>query len=413
MKTSSTAPGYWQPLCTVGFAWQDLIHEWRVSVCLTLALAAVLTPLLILFGLKSGIVTTLTERLKADPRNLQILWRHNAPLEPAWIETLRRRPEVGFLVPSTRSLAATVDLTDAEGRTATGIDMIPTASGDPLFARGAAIPSGLGEVALTHEAAKALGIAVGATVNAELRRRLRGQPQSLRLPLRVVGVLSEASYSGAAAFVSLPLLIAGEDYRDGSRVPDFGGADGESGAPPERRYARLRLYARSLEEVAPLAEHLRAEGYEVSTRAKEIEAVRSIDRTLSFLFQVIAGVGVTGFVLSLASSLWANVDRKRRELALLRLVGLTHGTLALFPVSQAILVAGAGLLLSALLYLVVSSMIDQSFAANLGREEFVCRLHPRDAFLASLWTEICAVLASLMGAYSAVRIDPAEHLREP
>ena len=101
-------------------------------MCLVLALAAVLTPLLILFGLKSGIVTTLTERLKRDPRNLEIKWSHNAPLDPDWIQKLRARPEVGFLVPNTRSLAATVDLLSDAGRTLSGLDMIPTASGDPL-----------------------------------------------------------------------------------------------------------------------------------------------------------------------------------------------------------------------------------------------------------------------------------------
>lgn len=382
-------------------------------MCLVLALAAVLTPLLILFGLKSGIVTTLTERLKRDPRNLEIKWSHNAPLDPDWIEKLRARPEVGFLVPNTRSLAATVDLLSDAGRTLSGLDMIPSASGDPLFAPGAAIPDDLGEVALTHEAAEALGATVAMSLHGEVRRRYLGQDQILRIPLRVVGVLGEASYGGQAAFVSLALLMAAEDYRDGHRVPELRVTEGTDTPREARRYARVRLYARSLDGVAGLADRLRAQGFEVTTRAKDIELVRNIDRTLSFLFRVIAGVGVTGLILSLATSLWANVDRKRRDLAVLRLVGLSNGTLALFPVSQSILVASGGLMLSGALYALVSWLIDQSFAVNLGREEFVCKLFLRDGLIAAISTEVLAVTASLMGGYSAAQIDPAEDLRAP
>ena len=336
---------------------------------------------------------------------------------PPWTRTgfekLRARPEVGFLVPNTRSLAATVDLLSDAGRTLSGLDMIPSASGDPLFASGAAIPDGLGEMALTHEAAQALGATVGMSLHGEVRRRYLGQDQILRIPLRVVGVLGEASYGGQAAFVSLALLMAAEDYRDGHRVPELRVTEGTDTPREARRFARVRLYARSLDGVAGLADRLRAQGFEVTTRAKDIELVRNIDRTLSFLFRIIAGVGVTGLILSLATSLWANVDRKRRDLAVLRLVGLSNGTLVLFPVSQSILVASGGLMLSGALYALASWLIDQSFAVNLGREEFVCKLFLRDGLIAAISTEVLAVTASLMGGYSAAQIDPAEDLRAP
>ncbi len=112
---------------------RDSLHEWPVSLCFMLALAAVLTPLLVLFGLKSGIVTTMTERLKADPRNLEITVRGNHHLKPAWVSDLADRPDVGFVVPRTRTLAATIDLIGPDRRSVSGIDMIPTADGDPLL----------------------------------------------------------------------------------------------------------------------------------------------------------------------------------------------------------------------------------------------------------------------------------------
>ena len=127
---------------------------------------------------------------------------------------------------------------------------------------------------------------------------------------------------------------------------------------------------------------------------------------------MIAVVGVTGFLLSLAASIWANVDRKRRELALLRLLGLKTGALIIFPASQALIVAVGGLVLSASLYLVVSALFNTALASNLGREEFVCRLFVGDGIGAALLTLASALGASAVGAYRAAKIDPAEHLRE-
>lgn len=401
-----------QSLASVQLAGRDSLHEWPVSLCLMLALAAVLGPLLVLFGLKSGIVTTMTERLKADPRNLEITIRGNHQLDAGWIRALGARPDVGFVVPRTRTLAATVDLVGPGRLVIGGIDMIATAAGDPLLPIDMPSPLGLEEVLLSHSLARKLAVTAGETVEGRLRRRLDGREQDLTLPLRVIGVLPEASFGRDALFVPLALLVAAEDYRDGIRVPELGAGGGRMPAERPRPFAGVRLYAGSLEGVSPLAEDLRAEGFDILTRAKEIETVRAIDRTLNYIFVVIATVGVSGVVLSLAASLWANVDRKRRELAVLRLVGLKTIPLVAFPAAQALIVAVGGLLLSAGLYALVSQLFNSALSTNLGRDELVCRLAVADAMAAAALTLVFALGASTIGAYRASRIDPADNLRD-
>ena len=145
-------------------AWRDAIHEWPVSLCLVLALAAVLAPLLVLFGLKSGIVTTMRERLKTDPRTVEITLRGHYRLEPGWIEALRARPEVGFVIPRTRSLSATMSLESPAGRRLLDVDMIPTAQGDPLLPAGMAPPGSLDAVLVTETLAGKLGLGAGDSV---------------------------------------------------------------------------------------------------------------------------------------------------------------------------------------------------------------------------------------------------------
>ena len=397
--------------CTVAWAWHDCRFEWRVTLCLALAVAAVLAPLLVLFGLKSGIVGTLTAQLQADPRAREIVWKFNGPLDAAWVDALARRPEVGFLVPSTRSLAATVDL-QGPNEALQDIDLLPTAPGDPLLGHGQPVPTGFGEAVLSHEAARRLGVQAGDTVEAAIARVYRQQRQTLRFPLRVVAVLDESVFAGKLVLVPLALLEACEAYRDGFAVPELGAVDGAAGPRARPPHARLRLYARTLDDVRGLAQELRVAGFEVTTRSRDVELVEQIDHALSFLFRLIAAVGVTGCLLSLAASLWANVIRKRRELALLRLIGVRERVLTVFPSVQALLIASGGLLLAFGIYAVSAELINRTFQIDLGRDEFVCRLAWRDGLLAALLTEILAVAASMIGAVAVARVDPADGVRE-
>jgi putative ABC transport system permease protein len=406
---SATPLRQWRQTCVL--AWRDFLHEWQVSLCLVLALAAVLAPLLVLFGLKSGIVTTMSERLKADPRNLEITLRGHYRLEPEWFRQLAVRPDVRFLVPRTRLLAATLSLETAASASLLDLDMIPTAAGDPLLGPDLRPLEGLTEILLTETAAGKLNVRVGDRLTATVSRRLNDQAQAVQVMLTVAGIVSESAFGRDAVFVSLPLLVATEDYRDGYAVAELGAGDGRRERPAVRSFASMRLYARQLDDVAPLAAWLRSQGLEVVTRAKDIETVKAIDRVLTFVFVILASIGVVGYLLSLATSLWANVDRKRREIALLRLIGLGTAPVVGFPAIQAALVAVGGVVLAAVVYVAVAAAFNAAFASELNREEFVCRLAFSDGVAAGFLTLGFALIASVVGGYRAAKIDPAEGLR--
>lgn len=58
-----------------GMALRDYWHERALSLCAVLALATVLAPLLILFGVRNGVISNLQERLLQDPATLKsFLW---------------------------------------------------------------------------------------------------------------------------------------------------------------------------------------------------------------------------------------------------------------------------------------------------------------------------------------------------
>ena len=124
-----------------GMALRDYWHERALSLCAVLALATVLAPLLILFGVRNGVISNLQERLLQDPRNLEIVPVGSGKYGKAFFEELRKRPDVGYVVPQTRAIAATIGLLPASEKKGglppnpVNVSLIPSGAGDPLTRR--------------------------------------------------------------------------------------------------------------------------------------------------------------------------------------------------------------------------------------------------------------------------------------
>ncbi len=397
---------------TFWLAGRDYRNEWQMSGSFILALAAVLGPMLILFGLKFGIVGSMLDNLIEDPRNREVRPVGSGRYDRVWIEEIRKRPEIAFIVPRTRAIAATIELKSENGKQIIPVEMIPTDRDDPLL-RNQTPPQGLQQIILSASAARKLKVEPGDEISGSLARRFKGRSERVHLPLKVTDVARTASFNRDGAFVPLYLLEAAEDFRDGRAVPALGwkGTRVESDID-DRTYPSFRLYTRSIYDVAKVSDALAKLGIEVSTRAADIDIVRSMDRNLSAVFWLIAVIGLAGFTLSLSASLWANVDRKRKELSVLRLVGLRTADIVWFPVIQSTFTAIFGWLTASLIYAGVSFTINRMFAAQVEQGETLCRLLPEHFLIALILTLTAAVIAASMAGLRAARIEPSEGLRE-
>jgi hypothetical protein len=92
---------------------KDYFHERLLSACAVLGLAAVLAPLLLLFGVKSGIINTMADRLIEDPRNREVTPVGSGRYGEDWFSVAAKRPGVAFVIPLTRSIAASMILRQA------------------------------------------------------------------------------------------------------------------------------------------------------------------------------------------------------------------------------------------------------------------------------------------------------------
>lgn len=391
---------------------RDYWHERLLSLCAVMGLAAVLAPLLLLFGVKYGIIEALTQRLLADPRNLELVVMGSGRYEPAWFRDMAADPRVAFILPQTRSLAATLTLLPPPGSgSPVTVDLAPTAPGDPLLRRWNLPIPGPGQVVLSWSAARKLGLAPGQDLIGRVGRVVEGQRQEARLGLRLVGVLPLEAQAHEAAYVPLGLLEATEDYRDGFGVPGLGWAGQLRPAGP-RVYPSFRLYAKALDDVAALRDLLLSRKLEVHTRAEEIEAVQSLDQAFSVIFGLLASVAVLGYFAATVASSLANVRRKVRHLGVARLLGFTTGDLVWFPVTQAAATSVLGVGVALALYALAALVINQHFGPRVCPGESVCRLLPSHALVVLGLTLLASVLGAASAAWRVAGIEPSEVLRD-
>ncbi len=390
---------------------QDLWHDRQVSLCIAAALVAVIAPLLLLFGLKHGVVNQLQRELLDDPRNLEIRMLTSGSYDESWLDEVRAHPGVGFAIGQTRSLNTQADLLRDRQHFLEGVELIPTAAGDPLLAGQARHPESTG-VVLSEPAARRLGVSVGDRLTLAASRRLEGQQERGQLQVEVIGLLAAARFARPAAFVDLSLLIELERFRDGHASSLLGVEHGAQRGDYPVRFARARIFAREGDAVAGVVEALEAQRIETASRLAEIDNVRAISRVLGLIFGVIAATALVGCLASMAGAFMANVDRKRREYAVLRLLGFQRPAIAAFIALQVglltLLAFGVGLGLFAL----GSAIFNRALATSHMAAGVVSHITPAHALIALALTLGVALLVAVIGVLRAFNIQPAESLRE-
>lgn len=605
-------------------AFADLRHEWVLTSCMVLAIAAVVAPLLLLLGLKHGTIESYRTKLVQDPVYREIRPVRSQEYAAAWFDSIRTRPDVAYVVPNILRGASSV-IVIPKGRSAGElIDILPTTSGDPLLLENNARVPLEGQCVLSYAAAEKLKVRVGDFVDLQIERR---QGERQKIETQVIAVLDPRADVVARVYAPFALAEDVETYRDGHAVPQRGwpgsiprpyvsfdginilvptplsaadqvrlsvntgfagnlpataetfdkrygfappvgetgyeltvasssvqianinairdqlrGQDamilpyvehvgaivdppastGKGSAPvtlvglsvspeqaqrlgmaelPWASFARrsastpfdeiaqillptsfdigdadrvtlrydvgngliaiplkvagrvamdravvpidligilrtakdrrvvydaergglvlsksgnrgFRLYARTIDDVAGLYRHFLDQNIDVVTQIGEIQKVKLMDRGLTQLFWLVAAVGIVGGIAALIASLYAAVERKRRDFGMMRLMGVPKTDLFGFPVFQAIFVAVFSVLCAFGGFGILSMLINRTFAGDLPIGENLCYLPPAHFATSFALTTITAMLSSLLAAVRATGIDPAEAIRE-
>jgi putative ABC transport system permease protein len=255
-------------------------------------LAAVLGPLLLLYGFKFGVIAGLLTALREDPTNREVLLRGNHVLTAADIERYRGFPEVTFVLPASRTIAARMELvTPGPNPVVAGCTLVPSGAGDPLLPAGMVIESD--QVALSASLAERLRVKAGDRIDGRNRRNGEHGSEQIEIEFTVVHVIDRRFAVGDRAYVSVDTVFRLEAFLDGYGLPDRGIAGKPISERPDVA-ENVRMYARSIEDVPALDKRLAALGFSVHSKADDVAGILGLNRSLAAVFGLIAALGSIG-----------------------------------------------------------------------------------------------------------------------
>lgn len=389
----------------------DLRHERWLALGALWILAASLAPVCLFFGLERGLIGGTIDRMDRDPIMRRITPSATGAnrFDAAWFERVRAWPEVAFIIPAVRYAAALVDAYAESAERPLTLELFETATGDPMLF-GAALPTDAG-ITLSALAAQRLNAQVGSTIRLALQREREGQAERSVLALQVASILPPQANAREVALVSMARLAQIEAWRDGHTVPELG--ETGSGPPaPRAAHARFRLHAQTIRDVATVLARLQQIGVTADAESPQIAATLRLQSDLRALITLIAGVSLAGAAVALCALQIASVKRKRRDHALLRLVGYGRGWLMTLPALNALVVALGGVAGAWLLALTGQWAVNAYFSAQLQAEGQAIVLTGMDLLRAAVIALALSILPAIWAGAQAARTQAADELRE-
>lgn len=613
---------------TLSLALADLRHEWLLNLCMIFALAAILTPLLLLEGLRRGALERVAGPIVTDPYYREIRPETTLDVDEKWIGQIAARPDVVFATPTILAGSSIVRIAEKGGSQWEPVDLLPTATGDPLIVENHGVIPRDGEIVISESAAQKVGVKAGDEIAVKVTRTRNGTIEQVTEDLRVSAVLDPRAGMQARVYVPLQLTLDIEDYREGMAVPKRnwpgglarpylsfdgiwiltpdalpptvvgtltvgtgfaeakpmsaeeltkqtglqpppglqilalgtlhdpvqwssvvavknklrgfgavllpytqdrslrlvveGGKELEvsvvgvslaaaeleimhlptppwgvlSEEAPYAEYAQIllppgtvdagttsvvatfkqlpndvrlplrvagespiaraivpagmlgmlrtgtirkiefdaaqnelvmarsgfrgfRLYARTIYDVEGLNQALRESGIETVSKLQSIGNLQLLDRGLTRIFWLVAVVGIIGGIAALIASLYAAVERKTRDLGMIRLLGLARRDVFPFPIYQSATIALLASILASGAFLLFSTVINKIFAPDVqmgggslkNGDGALCHLPAPYLAVALLATIVAAIISSLFAAWRTTRIEPAEAIR--
>lgn len=390
---------------------RDWRFEFSISLCAVLALASMLAPLLILQGLKNGIIDGMRSRLLEDPATLIITPKSDAGRFSAqFIAELGKMPGARFAIGRTRDTTTDISVFNPMNNARESIAFEPAAPGEPVLEHyGATVPKDgqEPEIALSATAARILGADKGSVLEARVGRRTpQGRFETANIKLRVTAILPIEAADRKMAFAPLEFLEDMENYRDYLEVPRRNLTGRRLNAV--RDYSSFRLYAANLDAVENLAARLGDLKIEVYTKAREIAGIKMLENAINQVVLIISLAVGAGFAAFTISSAQGAVSRKRRMLGMLRLLGFRRLALIIYPVIQTLLTALCGFLLSLLIYQGASFGIASAFS----RQGVACSLNPGNIIFTLLAVALLSTLSCARASLMAASVEPSAVIRE-
>jgi len=380
-----------------------------ISICIVASLCAVIAPLLLLFSLRFGIISNLEHKLSSNPSNLEIRMMSGYRLNQQFFDELKNNPHIGFVIPLTRSLSVTANIS-FNGRIVQNLETLPTAAGDPIVREmGFDGELSLTEAYLSETTAQDLGLKTGDTFKFVISRITDNKTVNAVVPFTLKGIIKKELLPHKTIMVNFNTLVYMEDFRDGFEPPVF--SDGSNPNSERQNFAKARIYVKSLNDLEPVSRMLR-QNYSISDKLASVENLKAISKVLSFIFTTIALTSIAGGVMATIGLIFTNLSRLEKTFALLFLSGLSKGAVFFIVVIQNFILSVCAYLCSLGLFYAGMFTFNLYFKDLLGPETLVSILTVSHVVTGGLMTVfICVLVSMVLCRFKVLNLKVADSLR--
>ncbi|MDY6419737.1 MAG: hypothetical protein SPK65_02690 [Succinivibrio dextrinosolvens] len=380
-----------------------------ISICIVASLCAVIAPLLLLFSLRFGIISNLEHKLSSNPSNLEIRMMSGYRLDQQFFDALKNNPHIGFVIPLTRSLSVTANIS-FNGRIVQNLETLPTAAGDPIVREmGFDGELSLTEAYLSETTAQDLGLKTGDTFKFVISRITDNKTVNAVVPFTLKGIVKKELLPHKTIMVNFNTLVYMEDFRDGFEPPVF--SDGSNPNSERQNFAKARIYVKSLNDLEPVSRMLR-QNYSITDKLASVENLKAISKVLSFIFTTIALTSIAGGVMATIGLIFTNLSRLEKTFALLFLSGLSKGGVFFIVVIQNFILSVCAYLCSLGLFYAGMFTFNLYFKDLLGPETLVSILTVSHVVTGGLMTVfICVLVSMVLCRFKVLNLKVADSLR--
>lgn len=192
---------------------------------------------------------------------------------------------------------------------------------------------------------------------------------------------------------------------------DYRKPQNEAFIPIDRQFG-FRCYADSIENVAAVKKSLEDKGFTCVSSQADIAKNKTLDANLSRLLMVISALGGSGALIALVLNLFNATERRKKDYAILRTLGLGRMALVALPIYETVVIMTLTLTFSFGLYHGLAILMSHSFADMLPSGGTLCEIPLRHQVLILLGTLSLAAFSAFCSSLRLCRLSPAAYIRE-
>lgn len=393
------------PKLAIRFAVADLIHDRLLTVIGIILLAALIAPPVVLHTLRVGLVETWAQDLARDIRNREVVIVGENRIAQDDLIEITRWPETGFVVPEPSFFVTTQRVRKADSRgIAIDLNLRTTAPNDPVMAGVTEEKLGPFEIVLAARAAERLEVTEGDSLTMLLARTpTDAVPVRVSVTLKIHAILPDQRWAGVDGFVSPETLLGFRDWLtfssdDPAAVPEMASVVWQS----------LRVYAPEVADATALRDRLDQFGFETRLMTDQVDRILKLETGLRQIFTIVTILSATAFLITGFLLQWISVVRKKRDFALMSVIGMTPAHLTVFPALQGGLMTAFACLLSLGLVFALQGPVETIVQGYLTTPTEVQSPKPMPFIIGFLAAAALGAFAGI-AAVVALRADELSH----